>query len=68
MALGATADRRIRTPTSASPGQLILAAIFAGFTSPITAPQILWVNMVTSVALGLRIRRAGEATRRTAGL
>jgi magnesium-transporting ATPase (P-type) len=26
-----------------------------GFTIPITAPQILWVNMVTSVALGLVI-------------
>jgi magnesium-transporting ATPase (P-type) len=26
-----------------------------GFTAPITAPQILWVNMVTSVALGLVI-------------
>jgi magnesium-transporting ATPase (P-type) len=24
-----------------------------GFTMPITAPQVLWVNMVTSVALGL---------------
>jgi magnesium-transporting ATPase (P-type) len=32
-----------------------MAAIFAGFTLPITAPQILWVNMVTSVALGLVI-------------
>jgi len=30
-------------------------AIFVGFTAPITAPQILWVNMVTSVALGLVI-------------
>ncbi len=30
-----------------------MAAIFVGFTAPITAPQILWVNMVTSVALGL---------------
>ena len=26
-----------------------------GFVAPITAPQILWVNMVTSVALGLVI-------------
>jgi magnesium-transporting ATPase (P-type) len=32
-----------------------MAAIFAAFTIPITAPQILWVNMVTSVALGLVI-------------
>src|SRR5262249_13595962 len=34
---------------------VIMAAIFLGFTMPITAPQILWVNMVTSVALGLVI-------------
>lgn len=32
-----------------------MVAIFMGFTAPITAPQILWVNMVTSVALGLVI-------------
>jgi magnesium-transporting ATPase (P-type) len=32
-----------------------MVAIFAGFTIPITAPQILWVNMVTSVALALVI-------------
>ena len=32
-----------------------MAAIVVGFTAPITAPQILWVNMVTSVALGLVI-------------
>ena len=31
------------------------SAIFLGFTAPITAPQILWVNMVSSVALGLVI-------------
>src|SRR5262249_17875948 len=30
-------------------------AILIGFTFPITATQILWVNMVTSVALGLVI-------------
>jgi len=34
---------------------VILVAILVGFTAPITAPQILWVNMVTSVALGLVI-------------
>src|SRR6516164_3856444 len=32
-----------------------MVAIFLGFTLPITAPQVLWVNMVTSVALGLVI-------------
>jgi magnesium-transporting ATPase (P-type) len=30
-------------------------AIAFGITMPITAPQVLWVNMVTSVALGLVI-------------
>ncbi|HYB40666.1 MAG TPA: HAD-IC family P-type ATPase [Candidatus Methylomirabilis sp.] len=42
-------------PTNVAQGLVILVAIFAGFTAPITAPQILWVNMVTSVALGLVI-------------
>jgi magnesium-transporting ATPase (P-type) len=40
-------------PTNAAEALVVLAAIFAGFLMPITAPQILWVNMVTSVALGL---------------
>jgi hypothetical protein len=30
----------------------LMAAIFTGFTVPITTPQILWVNMVTPDALG----------------
>jgi calcium-translocating P-type ATPase len=40
-------------PTNVAQGLVIMAAIFASFTMPITAPQILWVNMVTSVALAL---------------
>jgi magnesium-transporting ATPase (P-type) len=40
-------------PTNVAEALVIMAAIFAGFTVPITAPQILWVNMATSVALGL---------------
>jgi magnesium-transporting ATPase (P-type) len=40
-------------PTNAAQALVIAVAIFFGFTMPITAPQILWVNMVTSVALGL---------------
>jgi magnesium-transporting ATPase (P-type) len=40
-------------PTNVAQGLVIMVAIFLGFTAPITAPQILWVNMVTSVALGL---------------
>jgi magnesium-transporting ATPase (P-type) len=42
-------------PTNVAQGLVIMVAIFLGFTAPITAPQILWVNMVTSVALGLVI-------------
>jgi magnesium-transporting ATPase (P-type) len=42
-------------PTNVAQALVIMVAIFVGFTSPITAPQILWVNMVTSVALGLVI-------------
>jgi magnesium-transporting ATPase (P-type) len=40
-------------PTNVAQGLVIMVAIFVGFTMPITTPQILWVNMVTSVALGL---------------
>ncbi|HEY1611488.1 MAG TPA: HAD-IC family P-type ATPase [Paraburkholderia sp.] len=42
-------------PTNFAQGVVIMAAIFGGFTMPITTPQILWVNMVTSVTLGLVI-------------
>jgi magnesium-transporting ATPase (P-type) len=42
-------------PTNIAQGLIIMAAILGGFTTPITAPQILWVNMVTSVALALVI-------------
>jgi magnesium-transporting ATPase (P-type) len=42
-------------PTNVAQALVILVAILVGFTAPITAPQILWVNMVTSVALGLII-------------
>ena len=42
-------------PTNVAQGLVIAVAIFLGFTMPITAPQVLWVNMVTSVALGLVI-------------
>ena len=42
-------------PTNVAQALVIAVAIFVGFTLPITAPQVLWVNMVTSVALGLVI-------------
>jgi magnesium-transporting ATPase (P-type) len=42
-------------PTNIAEALVIAVAILFGFTMPITAPQILWINMVTSVALGLVI-------------
>jgi len=42
-------------PTNVAQGGVIAMAILFAFTLPITAPQVLWVNMVTSVALGLAI-------------
>ena len=42
-------------PTNVAQALVIAVAIFFGFTLPITAPQVLWVNMVTSVALGVVI-------------
>jgi len=42
-------------PTNVAQALVIMVAIFLGLTMPITAPQVLWVNMVTSVALGLVI-------------
>jgi magnesium-transporting ATPase (P-type) len=42
-------------PTNVAQALVIAVAILLGFTMPITAPQVLWVNMVTSVALGLVI-------------
>jgi magnesium-transporting ATPase (P-type) len=40
-------------PTNVAQALVIAVSIFFGFIMPITAPQVLWVNMVTSVALGL---------------
>ncbi len=42
-------------PTNVAQGMVLAVAILFAFTLPITAPQVLWVNMVTSVALGLVI-------------
>ena len=40
-------------PTNLGEGLVILAAILAGVTLPITPLQILWINMTTAVLLGL---------------
>ena len=47
-------------PTNVAQALVIAVAIFFELTMPITAPQVLWVNMVTSVALGLVIPSAAR--------
>jgi len=42
-------------PTNFGEGLLIFAAIMAGATLPITALQILWINMTTAAFLGLML-------------
>ncbi len=42
-------------PTNGGEAGLILLAVFAGWAMPMTAGQILWVNMVTSVTLDLSL-------------
>jgi magnesium-transporting ATPase (P-type) len=40
-------------PTNGGEVLTVIAAILAGFTVPMSAAQILWVNLVTSATLGL---------------
>lgn len=40
-------------PTNLAQAGVIIMAIFLGYTLPITAVQILWVNMVTAITLAL---------------
>ena len=42
-------------PTNGGEALTILAAILLGLTLPITPVQILWINLVTAVALGLAL-------------
>ena len=42
-------------PTSGGEALVLIGAILAGATLPITPVQILWVNMVTAVTLGLAL-------------
>ena len=54
-------------PTSAAEAAVILVAAIAGWPLPITPVQILWVNMVTAVTLGLALAFEpveGDAMRR----
>lgn len=42
-------------PTNAGEAMTIVVALFAGMALPITAVQILWVNLITAVTLGLAL-------------
>lgn len=49
-------------PTNGGEAGVILLALFAGMALPVTAGQILWVNMVTTVTLALSMAfEPGEA-------
>ena len=47
-------------PTNIGEGLVILVAVFAGVTLPITPVQILWINMTTAVLLGLTLAFEGK--------
>ena len=47
-------------PTNIGEGLVILVAVFAGITLPITPVQILWINMTTAVLLGLMLAFEGK--------
>lgn len=42
-------------PTNAGEAMTIVVALFAGMALPITAIQILWVNLITAITLGLAL-------------
>jgi calcium-translocating P-type ATPase len=42
-------------PTSAAEAAMIMIAVALGFVLPITPVQILWINMITAVSLGLAL-------------
>ena len=42
-------------PTSAGEAMTIVVALLAGLALPITAVQILWINLITAVTLGLAL-------------
>ncbi len=42
-------------PTNGGEAGVILLAVFAGLAMPVTAAQILWINMVTSITLALAL-------------
>jgi magnesium-transporting ATPase (P-type) len=58
---GRTVDDNLRKailyilPTSIAQAAMIIIAVLFGYTLPITAIQILWVNLITAITLGLAL-------------
>ncbi len=54
-------------PTSAGEALVVVLALLAGLALPVTAVQILWVNLITAITLGLALAfeptEAGTMTR-----
>jgi magnesium-transporting ATPase (P-type) len=46
-------------PTNGAQALVIVAAVLAGYTVPIAPVQVLWVNLVTAVTLGLALAFEG---------
>lgn len=42
-------------PTNGGEALVVIAALLLGFTLPLTAAQVLWINMVTAGALGIAL-------------
>jgi calcium-translocating P-type ATPase len=42
-------------PTNAGEAMIVIVALLAGFTLPVTPIQILWINLVTGITLGLAL-------------
>lgn len=42
-------------PTNAGESMTVMVALLAGFTLPVTPIQILWINLVTGITLGLAL-------------
>jgi calcium-translocating P-type ATPase len=42
-------------PTSAGEALVVILALVAGLTLPVTAVQILWINLITGITLGLAL-------------
>lgn len=42
-------------PTNAGEAMTIIVALFAGMTLPVTAVQILWINLITATTLGIAL-------------